>query len=252
MKKFFKKLGNTIGNRLSSDLINPRIAKQIQEDSNLVNHAIEEMKLLGYYENDDTDNPNVWMREQIVDLMTVFANHGNSGFSASYAINLFNKLSRFKTIAPLTFEDVDFNETYLGAQQHKRRSAYFKDDKGVYNIDAFVKDVTRSKYFGQEEIVEHNKVDSSWSGTVYEMTKGIANGKGFRRCYIKLEDGKPFVETETIRLPVLEVEVQKDDWMMFVEARNPKLQALKKAYDIEYIKVPELKRVNVLELTKSY
>ena len=107
--------------------------------SNLIDHAKEEFKLLGWPGDCEMQQ---MVCDNVLELMEVFSKQGHSGSSAPYIIDLFKKLAMFKIIAPLTGEDdewcdvsdmCDGNETY----QNKRCSAVFKDGKNgkAYWID---------------------------------------------------------------------------------------------------------------------
>lgn len=73
-KRYRKKLDKT-------PLINKRAMRHIIEHSNIVKHAIKELKLAGYTPNGN--EPTNWMYHQVFEAVVVFASHGNSGGSAS-------------------------------------------------------------------------------------------------------------------------------------------------------------------------
>lgn len=59
-------------------------------ESNICKHAIKELKLAGY--GNEEGGPNDWMYQQVIEAIAVFASHGNSGGSAPWEINLVQKL----------------------------------------------------------------------------------------------------------------------------------------------------------------
>ncbi len=78
------------------------------------------------------------MNHDILEIVKMFGEQGHSGFSAGYALNILERLLRFKPITPLTGEDSEWNETGYG-YQNKRCSSVFKDHDGkVYDIDAII------------------------------------------------------------------------------------------------------------------
>lgn len=99
--------------------------------SNLVKHAKRELSLIG----DGTCEMQKAMNEHLIKMVKLFADEGHSGFSASYAISLLEKLLRFEPLTPLTGEDdewVDVEHCF----QNKRCSHVFKDYNGrTYDID---------------------------------------------------------------------------------------------------------------------
>jgi len=111
----------------------------------VVQHAIEEFKILGW--DDEDDEMQMHACANVLELLEVFANQGHSGFSAQYITNLFNKLARFKTIAPLTGEDSEWTEVRDGVYQNKRQSAVFKENGKAYWIDGKVFEDRKGGWF---------------------------------------------------------------------------------------------------------
>lgn len=93
--------------------------------------AKDELARAGYPETDNNDI-NDWMRENVLELLEVFAKQGHSGSSAPYAVALFEKLAMWKPIAPLTGEDDEWNDPIEAGNdlyQNKRNSSVFKNGK---------------------------------------------------------------------------------------------------------------------------
>jgi hypothetical protein len=95
-----------------------------------------ELNLIGM--NDD-EFINQMMRDNILELIKVFDQQGHSGFSAGYCIRILTKLLKYKPLSPLTGEDSEWIEVADKYYQNKRCSSVFKDEEGVYDIDAIVK-----------------------------------------------------------------------------------------------------------------
>jgi hypothetical protein len=112
--------------------------------SNYKTHAWVEFKSAGWLDENGQfkDKHQGEICEHVLKLLDVFADEGHSGFSASYARNLFMMLSDFKPIAPLTGEDDEWVKHDYGVEpsyQNKRRSSVFKDANGdCYDIDGKV------------------------------------------------------------------------------------------------------------------
>ena len=81
-KRYIKKLTKT-------PLINKRVMNYIINHPGICQHAIKELKLAGY--GDGKGGPNDWIYQQVIEAITVFASHYNSGSSAPYEINLVKK-----------------------------------------------------------------------------------------------------------------------------------------------------------------
>lgn len=92
--------------------------------------AEQELKLAGYDVNDPEDGPNRWLATGTLELLKVFADQGHSGMSAPFAVALFEKLARWKPIAPLTGEPDEWTEVGTNIWQNKRASNVFKGEDG--------------------------------------------------------------------------------------------------------------------------
>lgn len=106
--------------------------------SNYKSHAIREFQAAGWMNEDGDfeDEMQELMCKQVMELLELFGNHGHSGFSASYALNLFKKLADFEPLIPLTGEDFEWNEVGTGKWQNNRCSHVFKDADGkAYDIN---------------------------------------------------------------------------------------------------------------------
>lgn len=96
----------------------------------------------------DNDGMQDRINNQILEIIEKFSKQGHSGFSASYALSILERLLRFKPITPLTGEDDEWNEVYekngLIHCQNRRCSSVFmdKDKHGniihCEDIDAYV------------------------------------------------------------------------------------------------------------------
>jgi hypothetical protein len=98
----------------------------------LVDHAIEELNRAGLFD-DDSDYGGM-LGEAVVDLVEVFAEQGHSGMSAAMVSELFDRLSRYKTLTPITDNPDEWNDvTEMSGYpfwQNKRDSSYFSEDGG--------------------------------------------------------------------------------------------------------------------------
>ena len=105
----------------------------------ILDHAERELDLMGL--SDDGDM-NGMMRNHILHMVKEFANERHSGFSASYAIQVLEKLLKFEPITPLTGEDWEWNNvSEMSGEtlyQNARCGRVFKNDNGAYDIDGKV------------------------------------------------------------------------------------------------------------------
>src|SRR5262245_9190207 len=94
----------------------------------LLSHAEHELKLLSDGEPDEVQ---VAMNKHILEMVKLFAEEGHSGFSASYAVGILEKLLRFEPLKPLTGEDDEWAEIEAGnTWQNRRCSHVFKGADG--------------------------------------------------------------------------------------------------------------------------
>lgn len=68
----------------------------------LLDHARTELALI---DGGEADEMQAIMNAHILKMVETFADEGHSGFSASYAIGILEKLLRFEPLSPLTGED---------------------------------------------------------------------------------------------------------------------------------------------------
>jgi hypothetical protein len=100
-------------------------------------HAEKELALSGL--GPDCTDINKMMRDHILKMIEVFADEGHSGFSASYAVSILEKLLRFEPITPLTGDDDEWMEVHNGTYQNNRCGRVFKDENGnAYDIEGRV------------------------------------------------------------------------------------------------------------------
>jgi hypothetical protein len=86
---------------------------------------------------------NLAMRDHIIHMVEEFAKEGYSGFSASYALSILQKLLKYEPLSPLTGDDSEW--MFVGdmgddpVYQNVRCSRVFKGKDGkVYDIDGIV------------------------------------------------------------------------------------------------------------------
>lgn len=107
-------------------------------------HALLEFQAAGWCDADGKfrDDMQELMCNQVLELLEKFSEHGHSGSTAPYAINLFSTLAKHEPIVPLTGEDWEWYEVGDGVFQNKRCSHVFKQsdrfDGQPYDINAVV------------------------------------------------------------------------------------------------------------------
>ena len=108
--------------------------------SNYKGHAMAEFKAAGWMDEKGEwkDGMQKLLCEQVLQLLEIFGNHGHSGSSAPYAINLFKQLANFEIIAPLTGKDEEWSDVGNGILQNKRCSHVFKENGEAYDIEGII------------------------------------------------------------------------------------------------------------------
>lgn len=102
----------------------------------LVEHAKQELKIAGLFENDSDYSGH--LGHAVLALIEVFANQDHSGYSANQTANLFNKLSRFEPLSPI--EDIPEHWVEISKEvfQHKRCSRVFKENGVACDIEYYI------------------------------------------------------------------------------------------------------------------
>ncbi len=100
--------------------------------ASLVDHAKAELKRAGLFDVDsDYDG---LLGRSVLELIEVFAKQGHSGASATIVQDLFNKLSQFKTLTPLTSDPTEWNDvsSMMGkpSWQSNRDPSVFSENGG--------------------------------------------------------------------------------------------------------------------------
>ena len=91
----------------------------------IVDFAKEEMNI-AWPESDEMQD---MVKENVLELMSVFQKQGHSGFSAPYVLNIFSMLAMHKPITPLTGDDSEWNDVGNDVYQNNRCAAVFMDGK---------------------------------------------------------------------------------------------------------------------------
>lgn len=244
-----KKSKRYIKKQSKESLINKKVLNKIINTSDICKYAIRELNIAGF--NDKSDEFNTVMYNQVIEAVAVFASHRNSGFSAHCEIELTKKLCNFEIISPLTFKDNEWNlisnnEGY----QNKRNSAFFKEKDGsIYYLYAYSNRVIKSKYFGTNEMVDNNS-NCCWNSSFWLTDNNIITGEYIKRCILHKEDIlEPYIPKETIYLNCTEIEVAKDNWLMFVDKNSKEYIELISNYDIIKDTINSIKGININDLT---
>jgi hypothetical protein len=113
----------------------------LHDQGNSQKHARRELELAGWFKKDGFYGD--MMGSAVMDMMALFSMEGHSGMSASVATSLFEKLSRFEPLCPLTGGDdewTDISDFYGQPMwQNKRCGRIFKEaDGSAYDIEGKV------------------------------------------------------------------------------------------------------------------
>lgn len=97
--------------------------------SNILEKAKKELVLLG------SDAMQLEINKDILEVISVIANQGHSGFSISYLMNVVDRLAKQMPLTPLTGKDDEWG-TPASPKQNNRYSSVFKDENGkAYDIE---------------------------------------------------------------------------------------------------------------------
>lgn len=105
----------------------------------------------------DYDRMQKRVNKDIMDILTVFAEQGHSGFSAGYVINMLQRLLNWIPIKPLTGEDDEWEEAYEDVEQNTRCPGVFRHGKdnstATYNGRVFSDDGGRTWFTNRDSHV---------------------------------------------------------------------------------------------------
>lgn len=243
-------------------LINKEALKYIIKNHPLMKWANKELKLAGY-STEHSNSPAAWMHRQVIEDLALFYSHGNSGNSAPYERNLFNKLTQFSVLSPLTFKEDEWDDRGNGIWQNKRDSSVFKDKDGsVYDIDAFViKPLWRKEYNFKDFVsnpqalcyrgglYEYDTYYSRVNGTVDDGVQKFTGRYLARANFTKEDIANGVLPYKPIIVHCAEIEVEPDNWLMIVNASSDDVLELEKQYDLVWKEVECLKGVECFKIT---
>lgn len=132
-------------------------------DTNMMAHARRELPDPNIYDINqmapiDVDEMQLEMNRGLLQLLAVFAAQGHSGFSASYATSMLEKLMRFEPLGPLTGADEEWFDHGDGMFQNMRCGHVFKQadrfDGQAYDLDGRIfREPSGSCYTNRDSMV---------------------------------------------------------------------------------------------------
>ena len=169
-------------------------------------HAKFELELAGFF-GEDSDYGGA-IGEAVMELMEVFEKQGHSGGSAPIVASLFHKLANYKPLGPITGKDEEWGDVSdLAGEpwyQNKRETGLFKDNDGRVTYNS--------------AIIKRCPDGTTWSGPIYMTREDAINDTNRFHSSLEIKEF-PFTP-KTFYIDVLEEEIKKDDWIMWV--KDPK------------------------------
>lgn len=248
LKKWVRKVNNQEDRYiLDNCLINPRVLRQVIATSNLCKHASHELTLANF----DKDEYSTMYAKCVMQLIAVISNQRHSGFSFLQILKLFNTLSNFGLLTPLTLKDnewrTNIKDPVVNNVQNIRYTSIFKEKDGtIIDIDAYVKMPTGTYRFDTKTWEENNS-KVCWTGTVYEHENNILTGRYFNKCAIKVDKNGTYMPKPKITIPCIEIEIDKDNCIMCVAKNENRLKILNKSYNILWKTKDEFKGIDVTD-----
>lgn len=241
--KFYKYKLLNLYDRLLYKFIKSNLSKHCDTEFNILLNSeglLEEDKMLINALYKDCKN-----------VIKIISKQGHSSTSIGLFNTILSKLLNYDTLSPLTLKDEEFNQITEGNEiiyQNKRKSSYFKDNKGIYNIDAFTKKVIKSKSFYSNKI---SKRDGGClqGNLLFLYENNIATGKALKKAYVKDEDIENNSHTpKKYIIPCTEIEVKENDYLMFANINCVEYKKLNKYYNLHIVDVPKLKGKSLYEI----
>ena len=241
-----------------SKLINKEEFDCLMNESGMMKWATKELELAGYTEGSE-DDPNTWMREQVLESLAVFVSHCNSGGSAPFEINLVKRLCSCKPISKLRFTDDEWEGCITdGFVQNNRCYAFFKNPDGTisWNDAVTQKVVSQIRYNDKKESAEGCPTYWSFSSAVegtYVEGDLIMTGNVYHSVRLKDEDVQNgFYVPDTTYLNIIDTEIEPDSWLGVVVDTDDSLKEVKRKYALKTTYIDELKGVFASELTPEH
>ena len=106
---------------------------------NLIEHALQEFKYAGWTDEsgDFESSSQKDICNNIIELITTFANQGHSDTIIPYVIDIFTKLVKHDILSPLTGDDDEWIRVEDDLYKNKRYSSVFKNRSNeAYDTDA--------------------------------------------------------------------------------------------------------------------
>ena len=144
----------------------------------LIEYTKKELELANFI--DESPKHEKIIYNAVLDLIKTFSKYNLSGKPADTVRYFFNRLSDFKPISKLTFEDDEWERIGYNLYQNKRYRALFKENGKVYNIDA---------YYCVDEI-----------NIKFIPPYITIDGEKYKYCYVKNKDNIP---VKPIRIDVI-------------------------------------------------
>ena len=109
--------------------------KKLSEDSCLVKKFKEEVE---YSWKDDKDGMCSLMASDVIEILSLIALQGDSGFSIGWKKGVLKKALEMGVLSPLTFKEDEFRKLDYceDSYQNKRLASVFKEGDRYYDIDA--------------------------------------------------------------------------------------------------------------------
>ena len=122
----------------------------------MVNYAKRELDILCPPDENGRKDPMQEMADKnVLDIVAMFAEQGHSGMTASYVLNILDRVLRFKPVKPLTGADDEWKDIGNGEEQNKRCFSVFRynhDNTTAYDSEGGI--IVRLHYFDKHNPTE--------------------------------------------------------------------------------------------------
>lgn len=179
--------------------------------------------------SDKTDN---WYNA-VVDIVSTIDKYPDE--SCKVAIDLILKSWSWKPWSPIKLADENFSSV---TGRHYRAWYIQKDDKGIFNVMAYLSKIRRSYIVEGENKVKElengilDKEGEYCDERMYISRGGIINGDYIHKSYLKNSVDNYSIK-DPIKVPVSSIEFKNSpNVIFFVDHREPKLKALMEFYNV--------------------
>ncbi len=221
----------------------------------LVRHAITELMHAGVPLSDP--NEEIPIGDYVIDLLATYAKQRHTPLTSHVTMQIFMTLSNYWSLTPLSLDEGEFDDNGMGStyefNRRDRRIIREKSTGIMFNQEAYAFKIRLLKGFGIDKIYPASANTVTQNGPFYIHKDGKATGQRVRPSSCVIDTSKigehGYKVPEVVVLPVIGVEYEKGQHVMFCEENDISFQYLCKEYDMHMDDVSKIKGKAIYDVT---